>query len=291
MELQQLEYFLAIAHMGNFTKAAATVSITQSALSRSIKRLETELGVELFSRNNKDVRLTGYGKMLLTHAERIVREEAMAKMEIDKFDKQVINLSFLHSLGSYIVPKLIGEFHKIHPECKFRLNQENSTTLINQLIKGKTDLCICSNLVISENISWVPLCSEELFVIVPQKHRLAGRKSVTLSDIAEESFITLKPFYGLRLLVNQLFNMTGILPRIEFEGDEIITVANLVNGNLGVSIVPRIPGLEYLDIKFLPISSPHCRRVIGMAWESNRILPQLVRNFQQFAIDTYIDEK
>ncbi|MDQ0203305.1 LysR family transcriptional regulator [Pectinatus haikarae] len=291
MELQQLEYFLAIAHIGNFTKAAKAVSITQSALSRSIIRLEKELGVQLLNRNTKEVTLTRYGEMLLAHAERIVKEETAAKMEIDRPDKQIINLSFLHSLGSYIVPRLISSFRKNHPQCKFKLNQDNSTVLTERLIKGKTDLCICSNLLMNETIGWLPLCSEELFVIVPLDHPLAKRESVNLKDIADESFITLKPFYGLRLLANQLFDMTGVTPHIEFEGDEIVTVANLVAADLGVSLIPKIPGMDRLNVKFLKLSSPHCRRTIGIAWDTSRLLSPLVYEFQKFALDSFADER
>ncbi|TCS81886.1 LysR family transcriptional regulator [Pectinatus cerevisiiphilus] len=291
MELQQLEYFLSIAHIGNFTKAAKAVSITQSALSRSIIRLEKELGVQLLNRNTKEVTLTRYGEMLLTHAERIVKEETAAKMEIDKPDKQIINLSFLHSLGSYIVPRLISSFRQTHPSCKFKLNQDNSTVLTELLVKGKTDLCICSNLLMNETIGWLPLCSEELFVIVPLNHPLAKKDSVNLQDIADESFITLKPFYGLRLLANQLFDMTGVTPHIEFEGDEIVTVANLVAADLGVSLIPKIPGMDRLNLKFLHLSSPHCRRTIGIAWDTSKMLSPLVYEFQKFALDSFADER
>ena len=291
MEFQQLEYFLAIAHIGNFTKAAKSVSITQSALSRSIIRLEKELGVQLLNRNAKEVTLTNYGEMLLTHAERIVKEETAAKMEIDNSDRQTINLSFLHSLGSYIVPRLISQFRKTYPQCRFRLNQDNSTILTEQLIKGKTDLCICSNILMSETVGWLPLCSEELFVIVPLNHPLAKRTTVTLKEIDEESFITLKPFYGLRLLANQLFDMAGVIPHIEFEGDEIVTVANLVAADLGVSLIPMIPGLDRLNLKFLKLSSPHCRRTIGIAWDTSRILPPLVYKFQKFALDSFSSDQ
>lgn len=291
MELQQLEYFLAIAHIGNFTKAAKAVSITQSALSRSIIRLENELGVKLLNRNTKEVSLTHYGEMLLTHAQRIVKEQTAAKMAIYKPDRQIINLSFLHSLGSYIVPKLISEFRKTHPQCKFRLYQNNSTVLTEQLIQGKTDLCICSNLLMNETIGWLPLCSEELFIVVPLQHPLAQKESVNLKEIADESFVTLKPFYGLRLLANQLFDMSGISPHIEFEGDEIVTVANLVAAGLGVSLIPKIPGLDYLNLKFLRLSSPHCRRTIGIAWDTNRMLSPSVYEFQKFALDSFADDR
>ncbi len=291
MEIQQLEYFLAAAHTGNFTKAAQTVSITQSALSRSIIRLEKELGVKLFTRNAKEVLLTSCGRMLLTHAERIVKEEAAAKDAIQKSDNETINLSFIHSLGIYMIPELISQFSKIHPQCRFRLNQDHSAVLMGELSSGKTDLCICSNLLMTETIGWLPLCAEELFVIVPINHPLAKKDSVTLKDISEEPLITLKPFYGLRLLVNQLFSLSGIIPHIEFEGDEIGIVASLVAAELGVSLVPKIPGLDSTKLKFLKVSSPCCRRTIGIAWDTSRLLSPIASEFREFTLNLFSSGK
>lgn len=294
MDLNQLEYFKALAHINHFTKAAQSVSVSQPALSRSIAKLEQELGVQLFQRADKKICLTLYGQSLLVHAERALQEIANAKQEIADLsepDQGVVNLSFLHSLGSYLVPMLLSNFKNKHPKIQFSLNQNNSALLTTQLINGETDLCLCSTLMTTETMGWISLCSEKLFVAVPSKHSLAKRSSIHLKEIAAEPFVTFKPMYGLRLLADQFFEIASIRPKITFEGDEIMTVASLVAANLGVALIPKVPGLEYLDLVFLPVEVPVCTRALGIAWNTNKSLSPAARKFQQFVIDTFADKE
>ena len=166
MELNQLEYFVALAHIKNFTKAAKSLNVSQPALSRSISRLEKDLNIPLFIRDSLKVNLTQYGQTFLTYAERILQELETARQDITNMaepDSGVVNLSFMHSLGVYLVPELLKEFRKIYPKIQFRLSQNHSFLLSKQLFKGESDLCLCSSPINSEGIAWVPLLTEELF--------------------------------------------------------------------------------------------------------------------------------
>ena len=290
MELNQLEYFTALAHIKNFTKAAKSLNVSQPALSRSIIRLEKDLNIKLFVRDSRKVDLTQYGQAFLTYAERILQELETARQDITNMaepDRGVVSLSFMHSLGAYLVPDLLKQFRKIYPKIQFRLSQNHSFLLSKQLVKGDSDLCLCSAPLNMDGIAWVPLLKEELFVIVPSSHPLAQRSSVTIKDIASEPFITLKPMYGLRTQTEHIFEMASACPNIRFEGDEIITVASLVSAELGVSIVPKIPGMESLDLKFLPFDNPKTYREIGLAWYSNKPLSLAAHRFQNFVIEKF----
>ena len=290
MELNQLEYFKTLAHINHFTQAAQSIAVSQPALSRSIAKLESELGVPLFDRVGKSIKLTQYGQTFLVHVERALQEISNGKQAIANLsepDQGVVNLSFLHSLGSYLVPVLLSKFRKQYPKIKFSLYQNNSALLTNELIDGEIDLCLCSTLMTTETLGWFSLCAEELFVVVPAKHHLAKRKSINLSEISHEPFITFKPMYGLRLLADQFFETASIRPKITFEGDEIMTVAGLVDANLGVALIPHIPGLEHLNIVFIPVAYPTCARPLGMAWNTNKTLSPAAKKFQQFVIDVF----
>jgi len=290
MELNQLEYFKALAHINHFTQAAQSISVSQPALSRSIAKLEKELGVPLFNRVGKKIRLTPYGQTFLIHTERALQEIANGKQavtDLSEPDQGVVNLSFLHSLGTYLVPMLLSNFKKKYPKIQFSLNQDNSARLTEQLIEGDTDLCLCSTLMTTESLGWVSLCAEELFIILPSKDPLAKHRSLRLEEISHEPFITFKPMYGLRLLADQFFETAAVRPKITFEGDEIMTVASLVAANLGVALIPHIPGLEHLDLVFIPVSRPTCARAIGIAWNTNNYLSPATRKFQQFVIDAF----
>ena len=145
MDLSQLEYFRALAHIRHFTKAAASISISQSALSRSITKLENELGHPLFDRTGHEISLTPDGQRFLIHVERALSEIEEGRRELDhENDPQggIINLSFIHSLGTYMLPVLLSEFKVQNPSTRFNLQQNDSTLLAQGLIDGTSDLCL-----------------------------------------------------------------------------------------------------------------------------------------------------
>ncbi len=294
MELSQLKYFQAVANIRQFTKAAQSIHVSQSALSRSMAKLEDELGTELIHRGGQGITLTSAGEHFLFHVDRILRELEAAEQELSvdaEGDAGTVTLSFLHSFGGYILPMLLSEFHRSYPQIQIKLNQNNSAYLAKQVAEGKTDLCLCSNMVMSDNIAWTYLWSEELFVVVPQDHPLAGRESVELAEIESEPLITMKPSYSLRMVVDQSFELASSHPEIVFEGDDVNTLASLVAARLGVSLLPQIPSTEHLGIVYIPVSFPACRRAVGIAWNATRQLNPAAIRFQQFVIKHFSGHK
>ncbi len=294
MELAQLKYFQAMANIRQYTKAAQAVSVSQSALSRSMAKLEDELGVPLFQRGDAGLELTSAGEHFLFHVDRVLRELERAQQEIAELTEGssgTVNLSFLHSFGGYILPMLLSEFHARYPQIQIKLNQNNSAYLAQQVAAGQTDLCLCSNMVMSDNVAWNYLWSEELFVVVPKDHPLATRASVTLAEIEAEPLITMKPSYSLRMVVDQSFELASSHPEIVFEGDDVNTLASLVAARLGVSLLPQIPSTEHLGIVYIPISFPTCRRAVGIAWNASRPLSPAALRFQQFIIKHFAGKK
>ncbi|MBP2637074.1 MAG: transcriptional regulator, LysR family [Firmicutes bacterium] len=293
MELHQLQYFKAVATLQHMTKAAETLAVSQPALSRSISKLEEELGVPLFQRQGKSILINKYGRSFLRYVERALGEiEAgqQALQDLTHPHKGMVAIAFLQSLGAHMVPDLLGKFRMDYPEINFKLYQTPTLLLQTQLEEGEIDLCLCSPIISSEIISWVPLFSEELFIIVPPKHRLSSKRSIFLREIAKEPLITFKKDYALRVIGDQLFKQTNINPPIMFEGEEIPTVAGLVEANLGVALIPRIPSLDRANIVFLPIAEPQCCREIGIAWIKDRYMPQASKKFRDFVIDFFRKE-
>ncbi|MDF2876334.1 MAG: gltC 1 [Sporomusa sp.] len=290
MEWHQLEYFFTVARLQHFTRAAGQLSISQPALSRSIAKLEEELGVPLFDRRGKNVILNRFGKIFYKHADQAMQEIREAREEIQHIidpDHGTVSLAFLHSQGAHIVPDLLGRFRALHPNIQFKLYQNPSHLLLEQLNSGEIDLCLSSPLGIKEDTEWIPLYTEELFVVVPSDHRLASRKSIPLTEIAAEPIITLKKNFSLRILTDQLFREVHLTPNITFEGEEIPTVAGLVETRLGVAIIPRLPGLSNSRLAFLPISSPACYRTIGLSWMKNRYASPATLKFRDFVLNSF----
>lgn len=290
MEWQQLEYFHTVARLQHMTMAAQALSITQPALSRSIARLENELGVPLFEREGRSIVLNRYGRLFQTRVDRIMKEYQEGLQEIQYLidpEHGEISLGFLHTLGVHLIPDLIRGFRDAYPKIHFQLHQNSTQGLMEQLASGDIELCLASPRDTKLQIEWTKLWSEELFVIVPKGHRLAGSDQILLREIRNEPLITFKEGYGLRKITDDLLEEAGIEPHITFEGEEVHTIIGLVAAGLGVAIIPETKGLDRSLLSLIPVQWPSCRRVIGIAWAKGRYLSPAASQFRQFVIDYF----
>lgn len=287
MELAQLKYFQVMANIRHFTRAARMLDVTQPALSRSMAKLEKDLDVPLFKRSDGEIELTPEGERLLRRVDRILREVDNAREEASNAHAEVskeFRLSFIHSLGSYALPHILQDFRALYPDIRIQLNQQDSAALALQVAAGETDLCLCSTIPTTEYSAWVYLWSEELFVTVPLGHRFAEREKINLQELEDEPLVAMKSSYSLRILVDQFFDLAGIHPEITFEGDDVSTISGLVAAGLGVSLLPKLAGVEHPELRYIPVSFPICKRAVGIAWNTQRQLPPAAICFQQFLI-------
>ena len=288
MQWNQFQQFSSVARWQNMTRAAQELSISQPALSRSIARLEEEMGFTFFERNGKKIKLNSCGAIFLEHVERAMREIEQGKEKVRQYADPsggTIALAFLHSLGANFVPGLVERYRKSQPKTRFKLYQNGTTALREQLLGGEIDLCLCAVLREATELVWTPLYREPLFIAVPKEHWLAGRGKIKLAEIAHEPVISFKEHYGLRILADELFAGAGIRPEITFEGEEIMTVAGLVEAGLGVALIPHSHGLEEMKLVFLAVEDVACYRTIGLAWTKTRNLSPAARRFKDFILN------
>ena len=187
MDLQQLEYFRTLAQTQHVTRSAEVLSISQSALSRSIARLEDEMGVPLFDRQGRTIRLNQFGQIFLERVENMMKEFNEGKKEIQDLlepESGTISLGFLHTLSTNLIPDLISSFRIDYPKIKFKLGQGPSHILLDQLQSGEIDLCLIAPNDVKHPVRWEELWSEELFVIVPKNHKFANYQSIKLEQLA-----------------------------------------------------------------------------------------------------------
>lgn len=288
MEISQLEYFVILARIRHFTRAARSMSITQSALSHSMRKLEKELGVVLFERTEQGVTLTAAGQDFLSHAERSLNELKKGKNELEEMKnpgRGLIRLSFIHSLGTGLIPFLLAGYEK---HCaRFVLSQNDSASLTRNLLEGKNDLCLCPPMMSMENIIWVYLFSEKLYAALPRSHRLAQRKSLAVKDLEKEPFIFLKRSYNLRVLSEEFLAGAGVNPLVMYEGDDVNTLAGLISAGLGVSILPETEGTDRSDIVFIPFLDRPLTREIGLAWNGSVPLTAAADAFRQYVLSCF----
>ncbi|SDD35445.1 DNA-binding transcriptional regulator, LysR family [Terribacillus halophilus] len=290
MEWEQLEYFQTLAREQHVTRAAQLLSITQPALSRSINRLESQIGTPLFDRQGRTIKLNKYGELLLKRVDLILKEFEEGKNEIQSLldpDKGEISLGFLHTLGTTIVPNIIGAFKEKYPQVRFHLKQNHSNWLLDNLQSGDLDLCLLSSFPMESNIAWTPLWQEELFLFFPKNHPLAKKESITLKEVADEPFILMEEGYALRVTIDSIFEQVGIRPKIMFEGEEVTTIAGFVGAGMGISILPDVKSLDQMKIAKVRISSPKCERTIGIASMEGKFLSPIAEKFMQYIVDHF----
>ncbi|MDP0396800.1 LysR family transcriptional regulator [Tsukamurella strandjordii] len=280
--------FITLAETAHMTDAAALLRITQPTLSRTLARLEADLGTPLFDRRHGRLVLNASGEIYLDHARRAHAELEAARAQIADLrspSQGTIRLAFLHSFGVAMVPQLVSGFRAREPRVTFELSQFAAGTITDLVLADEADLAIVSPRPTTGAVAWSLLTVQRLALAVPADHPLAGRSSVHLSEASDADFITMHPEFGMRRILEERCAAAGFRPRITFESSESFTVAGLVAAGLGVALLPmdRNPLLP-AGLSLVPMSGPAPTREVGIIWRPDMALSRAVRSFRDYAI-------
>jgi DNA-binding transcriptional LysR family regulator len=283
-----LRQFVAVAREEHMTRAAESLGIPQPTLSRSIARLEAELGVALFARPGRSIKLTRHGRYLLESSERALLTLAASLErltgEADPGRGRVA-LGFLHTLGVEIVPRLLRDFRASYPAVRFALVQGGGQRVLAGLRDGEIDLCLTAPLPSGPDVHARGLAEQRIDLFVPAGHRLAARGGVPLAAAAAEDFIVMEHGYGLRAITDAMCHEAGFEPRIAFEGEEADTARGLVGAGLGVSLLPvTVSSLADPLVVPVRVTAPRAARTVGIAWPADRPLTAPAARFRDFAL-------
>jgi DNA-binding transcriptional LysR family regulator len=290
MTLEELRWFVAVADREHVTGAAVDLHVSQPALSRALARVQAHVGVPLFDRQGRRLRLNRYGRIYREHARRALAELDTARSELEDATGDqhgVVVLAFLHTLGSWLVPALLSGFRAERPGLSFRLMQDSAAAMRTALRGGEVDLILTSPRPDDPAIAWRALVNEPLRLAVPPAHPLAGRKRVRLTEVAGEPFVAMKAEYGLRGMTDALCRAAGFEPLVAFEGDDVGTLRGLVAAGLGVALLPA-PYSAGVEIE---PPTPHLRvadggsfRTIGLGWEERRYRSPATEAFRTYVL-------
>src|SRR5690625_1929886 len=193
MELRQIKYFIEVAKREHVTEAANALHVAQSAVSRQIFNLEEELGVDLFIREGRTVRLTKIGRIFLEHMERALHVIDDAKRVVEEYrdpEKGTIHIGFSASLASYILPTAISYFRREHPRVQFVLNEGSYSDLIEAVIRGEINMALLGPLPQDQKkIKGTVLFTENIVALLHSSHQLTSRTSIKLTELRDEPFI------------------------------------------------------------------------------------------------------
>lgn len=284
MQVQELRWFVAAVRSPNLTRLSETLHISQPALSRSLRRLEQVVGVELFDRVGRSVAPNEFGHALAASVSRALDELDTGLDDVREAgdpERGEIRIAFIHTLGTWLVPELIGGYRADHPHVRFRLRQSSADIMLGELLAGGHDLLLTSPRPTDPAIGWRQLLTEPLRLAVPADHRLATRRRVRLSEVADDAFVAVSQETGLRAVVDELCERAGFVPRVAFEGQDVETLRGLVSAGLGVALLPDRPGAP-TSPPLLAVADAGARRAIGLAWHRERYRSPASVSFADF---------
>lgn len=265
MQVHQLRYFCAVARAGNFTRAAERERVAQPSLSQQILKLEDELGARLFDRLGRTARLTQFGEAFLPRAEAILRQLGAAKLEIQEMtglERGGVTVGAIPTIAPYFLPDRLATFAAKYPQVQVSVVEEITSVLLQELHQGRLDLALTALPVGGEGLVCEELLRERLYVVLPQRHRLARHLQMSLKDIEGEPFLLLKEGHCFRENSIAACRRARLQPNVAFESGQFATILAMVAAGMGVSLVPEMAVESRPGCKFVRLSDPAaCRRV------------------------------
>lgn len=288
MELRQLHYFMEVAEREHVSEAAQYLHVAQSAISRQIANLESELGVTLFEREGRNVKLTPVGKIFLTHTRTAIKAIDYAKKQIDEYldpERGSIKIGFPTSLASHLLPTVISAFKEKYPNVAFHLRQGSYKFLIESVINREIDLAFLGPVPLNiPEVEGTILFSESISALLPISHPLSTKKSILLNELRNDEFVLFPKGYILQNIVVEACKQAGFIPTISSEGEDLDAIKGLVSAGIGVTLLPDSTFHEAIPrftVK-IPIELPIVRRTVGIIISNKRELAPSEKVFYKF---------
>ncbi len=284
MEIAALRNFLKLAELGNFTRAAAAVGLSQPALSQQIARLEEELGVPVIERQGRPLRLTEAGTLLRERAARIVAlaDDTVRELGDDGIHGQVI-VAAIPTIAPYLLPGLLRDFAGDHPEARVQVNEEVTESLLRRCAQGELDVGVLALPIddVPPYLQIEPLFDDPMRLVLPAGHPLADRPAVALDAIRDQPLVLLDAAHCLSAQIQGFCRQRSFQPVTTGRTTQLTMVQELVALGHGVSFIPGLA--ERLDASdrrvYRPLEGESPTRTIAACWNPYRYQSRLARAF------------
>ena len=271
MELRQLLYFERVAELGSFTRAAQSLHLVQPALSQQVAALEREVGLPLFHRQARGVRLTEAGERLLPYARRVLGEVGRAQQALGQLAELRtgrVALGLTPSATLSLLPEILERYRALYPAVEVQIVEEMTDTLVEQVVDGRLDLALVSFPIEDTHLQTRPLFDEQLALVVPPNHRLASAETVNLAELADAPWILPYRRHGARALVEAACQQAGFSLQVAIELSGLGPIKALVQRGVGISILP--PAIVDNEVRLgllrtVRVRHPTLVRTVGLA--------------------------
>ncbi|MFC0225125.1 LysR family transcriptional regulator [Serratia aquatilis] len=295
-ELQGIKAFVKIAQTGCFTKAAHMLNITQSALTRRIKKLEENLGKPLFERTTRKVTLTRTGEKLLPNAKNLIDifESSLLNIEeLATYQTGTITLSCVPTATFYFLPDVIKTFNAKYPNISIRILEHSAYDCLETVLSGDADFGINMNNVTNANIEFTPLVSEPFVVACRRDHPLSQQKLVSWQELLKHKLIGVRRSSGNRLLIEGELLKIGLQPEWFYEVRHLSTSLGLVEAGLGIAALPSLamPKHDHPILVSKPLVEPVIRRTLGLVKRRDSPLSPAANSFVELLLTLWNQEE
>jgi DNA-binding transcriptional LysR family regulator len=284
MELYSLQVFLTVASEKSFSRAAQKLLRTQPAVSLALQRLEQELAEKLIDRSGKDLILTDAGRTVIEYARRfqsLQQELENSLAELRDNSAGCLAIGANESTSLYLL-RHIERYRELYPKVKVQVRRSLSSRIPHELLDGNLELGVISYEPGDERLTSKVIYTDSLAFVVSPRHRLARKKTVSIGDLGEETFIAHNVVSPYREVVLQAFQAHKVPLQMEVEMPTIETIRKLVQNNLGVAFLPRMCVEQEIEQKSLcevAVKEMHVERHIRLVYPTRRVLSHAAKAF------------
>jgi len=253
MLMAHLESFIEVARRGSVSRAAEQLYITQPALTARLKALEGELGVELFVRTPRGVKLSDAGRAYLPYAERalaIVAEGHQAMAALREGTTGELLIAAAPAVSTYVLPAVLKSFRSSHPDVRLGVRTGHTEEVLDMVLRGEAHIGI-GRPIRHHDVELIPLFDDEMLLVVAARHPFASRGKVSLAEVAGERLVLFDRTSSYHELTSSLFRQAGVVPASTLELDNVEAAKKMVQQGLGVALLPRMALTQELRARSL----------------------------------------
>jgi len=288
MNLRALQYFVKLADLRHFSKAADACFVSQPTLSTQIKKLEEELGVQLVERAPKMIMLTPVGEEIAERARLVLNDveqiRAVARRSSNPADG-VLRLGLFPTRAPYFLPHVVPQLRKRFPNLRLQLAEEKTEEILRMLRQGQIDAGVLALPVGAEGMEIEVLFEEPFVLALPANHPLVGRDDISMRDLAGAELLLLEEGHCLREHALEVCALANAHERVDFHATSMETLRQMVAADVGITLMPLLavkPPIAATDnLVVKPFAEPAPKRTIAMVWRSSSALSAFLREFAQ----------
>jgi LysR family hydrogen peroxide-inducible transcriptional activator len=279
MNLRALQYFVKLADLRHFSKAADACFVSQPTLSTQIKKLEEELGVQLVERSPKNIMLTPVGEEIADRARLVLSDidqiRALARRSGNPAEGSV-RLGLFPTLAPYLLPHVVPQIREAYPNLRLQLAEEKTETILTMLRQGELDAGLLALPIHDEGLEMEILFEEPFVVAAPAEHPLAKKAQISMKNLDGTELLLLEEGHCLREHALEVCALAGAHERVDFHATSMETLRQMVAASVGVTLMPlssvKPPIAETQNVVIRPFDDPAPSRTVALVWRSSSAL-------------------